>query len=59
MMMTKYEDKSNGKKILLAILCSMLALFMLTSCGGKDKTLEEYLADNPSEQQSLDQIADA
>lgn len=58
MMMTKKENYSAAKKLLMLLLCCVLVVMTMTSCGSPS-TLEEYIADNPDAETSIDSIADS
>ena len=56
MMMTKSENKSMMKKLLGLILCCVMVVMTMTSCGSPS-TLEEYIAENPEAEEGIDSVA--
>lgn len=56
MMISKSENKSMVKKLLALLLCCVLVVMTMTSCGSPS-TLEEYVADNAEVADQIDSVA--
>lgn len=56
MMISKSENKSMVKKLLALLLCCVLVVMTMTSCGSPS-TLEEYIAENPEAEEGIDSVA--
>ncbi len=51
-------NKKNITKIFALLMCVLLSMTLLTSCGGSDKTLEDYLSENTEAQEKIDASAE-
>ncbi len=50
-------NKKNMTKVFALLMCVLLSMTLLTSCGGSDKTLEDYLSENTEAQEKIDASA--
>ncbi len=51
-------NKKNITKLFALLMCVLLSMTLLTSCGGSDKTLEDYLSENTEAQEKIDASAE-
>ena len=51
-------NKKNIAKVFALLMCILLSMCLLTSCGGSDKTLEDYLSENTEAQEKIDASAE-
>ena len=58
MIVSKNENKSMVKKLVALLVCCVLVVMTMTSCGSPS-TLEEYVADNSAAEESIESIASA
>lgn len=51
-------NTKNITKVFALLMCVLLSMSLLTSCGGSDKTLEDYLSENTEAQEKIDASAE-
>ncbi len=47
-------NRKNITKVFALLMCLLLSVTLLTSCGGSDKTLEDYLSENTEAQEKIE-----